>query len=211
MKELQPEGPYYVGGMCEGARIDMARALEAHHEEVGLLAIFDTWAIENSQIRALWMVDYNVNRLRGFFQQPFSRKREFLASLLRKRKTGDQASSHVSLPPLPEIRWPELYWPGRDFVPPKFEGKITLFKMPKQPYYHVRDPLMGWGARTRAGVDLHVIPIQSKRHILIFREPHGQPLAGNLCAERAQRTDLEPAPVTAAQEAVMVSAKRPQS
>jgi len=213
MKTIQPEGPYYLGGMCEGARIafDMAYSLEANREEVGLLAVFDTWTIENTQIRSLWMLDYYLNRIRGFLRLPFSRKREFMASLLRK-PTVRGATGHLKpASAAPALRWPDAYWPGKNFVPPHCGGKITLFKMPKQPYYYVRDPFLGWGTRTTAGVDLHVIPIKTDRHIQIFREPHVQLLATKLgvCLERAQqKKTLNPVPVPAAEEALMASAER---
>jgi acyl carrier protein len=218
MKTVQPEGPYYLGGMCEGARVafDMARALEANGEEVGLLAIFDTWVIENSQIRFLWMIDYYVSRFADFWRLPLSEKREVLANIIMrnrnvKGKTGPSTSASG-----PVIRWPEAYWPGKDFVPPVFGGKITLFKMPNQPYYYKRDPLMGWEARTAAGVDLHVINLGSKRHMLIFREPHVRVLASKLaaCLERAQRKSSPPIPIPVAAgqgAAVMVSAEGTES
>ncbi len=214
MKTVQPEGPYYLGGMCEGARVafDMARALEANGEEVGLLAIFDTWVIENSQIRFLWMIDYYVSRFADFWRLPLSEKGEVLANIMRNRNVKGKATPSASASE-PMIRWPEAYWPGKDFVPPIFGGKITLFKMPKQPYYYKRDPLMGWEARTTAGVDLHVINLESKRHMLLFREPHVRLLARKLaaCLERAQEKSLRPVPVLAAEEAMVVLTERTES
>jgi len=72
---------------------------------------------------------------------------------------------------------------------------------------------MGWGPRAEDGVELHVVPIKSKRHILIFREPHVQLLAGKLaaCLERARRENSPPVPMPAAEEAVMVTAERAES
>src|SRR5207245_9733924 len=119
------------------------------------------------------------------------------------------APGHVhSASAAPCLRWPDAYWPGKNFVPPQCGGKTTLFKMPKQPYYYVRDPFLGWGTRTTAGVDLHVIPIKTDRHIQIFREPHIQLLATKLgvCLGRAQQNKTrDPAPVPVAEEASMVS------
>jgi len=60
LRRVQPHGPYYLGGMCEGARIafDIARILDAQGEKVAFLGIFDTWVVENSQRRFLWYLHY---------------------------------------------------------------------------------------------------------------------------------------------------------
>ena len=65
--------------------------------------------------------------------------------------------------------WSEAYWPDESFVAPTFSGPVTLFKRPKQPYYYVRDPQMGWGARAMGGVDVQVLPI---RHAEMLHEPN---------------------------------------
>jgi amino acid adenylation domain-containing protein len=188
MKTVQPQGPYYLGGMCEGARIafDMARILEARGEEVGLLAIFDTWVLENSQVRFLWKIDYYSGRLKRFKALPAAEKRKFLRQWFKKRvKQLPQA-------PQPEgSDWPTMYWPGKDFVPEKFGRRITLFKIPKQPFFYVRDPLMGWGTRTRADVDLHVV---ESKHGFFMREPYVRDLARKLSEclrqSRLQRSEV---------------------
>src|SRR6266536_514555 len=76
MRSVQPNGPYYVGGMCEGARIafEMVRLLESQGHEVNLLAILDTWVIENTQNQRLWKVYYYSVRLRQFWRQPWHAK-----------------------------------------------------------------------------------------------------------------------------------------
>jgi len=182
MKTVQPQGPYYFGGMCEGARIafDMARLLEAQHEEVGLLAIFDTWVMENSQVRFLWKVDYYWSRLKRVKALSFERKRRYVAGwLLRKLKPVARAVATGGTP------WPAMFWPSKDFVPPKFDGKITVFKNPKQPYFYVRDPLMGWGTRSTVEVELHVV---NSHHGFFMREPYVQELAQKLseCLRRSR-------------------------
>jgi thioesterase domain-containing protein len=176
MKSVQPEGPYYLGGMCEGARIafDMARLLEARGEEVGLLAIFDTWVLENSQNRFLWKIDYYSGRVKRFNALPFAEKARFVGEWFRKRVDP--------LPHAPQPEgsdWPSMYWPGKNFVPAKFGGRITVFKNPKQAYFYVRDPLMGWGTRTTVGVEIHEV---NTKHGFFMREPYVRDLADKLSA-----------------------------
>jgi amino acid adenylation domain-containing protein len=192
MKTVQPQGPYYLGGMCEGARIafDMARQLEARNEKVGLLAIFDTWVLENSQIRFLWKVDYYWGRLKRFKMLSFERKCKYLAGWFSRRaKSASQEEQGEGLPK--GIDWPTAFWPGKDFVPAKFGGKITVFKNPKQPYFYVRDPLMGWGTRSTVDVELHEV---NTRHGFFMREPYVRELAQRLsqCLYRSRSESSQP-------------------
>jgi amino acid adenylation domain-containing protein len=201
MKTIQPEGPYYFGGMCEGARIafDMARLLEAQGEQVGLLAIFDTWVIENSQIRLLWKVDYYSGRLRKFWRLPLIDKWRMARQWMRRGNSDGHD---------PQGLWPAAYWPGKDFVPATFGGKITVFKVPQQPYFYVRDPLMGWGSRTTGGVELHLVRLNTRKHILIFRDPYVRDLAqklGDCLAHARERVHH----VTEAERAVWVHPESP--
>jgi amino acid adenylation domain-containing protein len=176
MKTVQPEGPYYLGGMCEGARIafDMARNLEARGDKVALLAILDTWVIENSQNRLLWYVAYYRQRWRTL--QALSAGQKWA---VMRRSLGSTAKRVFGVGRTTKSLWPQAYWPGKDFVPAKYGGKITLFRIPKQPFYYVRDPLMGWGMRTTGEVELRTV---SGRHNFILREPYVQSLAKELRA-----------------------------
>ncbi|PYX86501.1 MAG: hypothetical protein DMG68_15180, partial [Acidobacteria bacterium] len=176
MKTVQPEGPYYLGGMCEGARIafDMARHLEARGDKVALLAILDTWVIENSQNRLLWQVAYYQQRWRNLRALSTAQKWAVM------RRSLDHSAKRVLGVGRPnKSLWPQAYWPGKDFVPAKYNGKITLFRIPKQPFYYVRDPLMGWGTRTTGEVEVRAV---SGRHNFILREPYVQSLAKELRA-----------------------------
>jgi thioesterase domain-containing protein len=178
MKTIQPHGPYYFGGMCEGARIafDMARLLDAEGERVGMLAIFDTWVLENSQNRFLWKLEYYRTRALSFLRS--SPRNKWLA--VRDWFQHRFGSSR------PELLWPRAYWPGKDFVPKKYSGKITLFKIPKQPFFYVNDPLMGWGTRTTGGVEVQLI---DSRHLALLREPYVRSLAARMseCLECTRR------------------------
>ena len=177
LRTVQAEGPYFLGGMCGGARIafDMARQLEAEGQKVNPLAIFDTWASENTQNRMLWKIDYYRNRVRDICKLSLSEQLNTYRNILRRR-VGKLAGARVpwrgSDPgPQPSL-WAAAYWPGPDFVPATYPGRITLFKLSRQPFYRVRDPLLGWGSRALGGVDVHVVQVRSAgRHIELFREP----------------------------------------
>jgi thioesterase domain-containing protein len=173
MRGVQPEGPYYFGGMCDGAHlgIRMARKLEQLGESVGMLAIFDTWVLENSQRRWAWNIYYYSQRLREF------PKLSFHEQLNNASRSVARLAKRILGRPEPQGLWPQAYWPGEDYVPPTFRGRVTLFKRPKQPYFYVRDPQMGWGSRAQGGVDVQVLPIH---HGEMLHEPSVQILAQRL-------------------------------
>jgi thioesterase domain-containing protein len=162
MRTAQPHGPYCLGGMCDGVLIaqEMILQLEAAGEEVALFGILDTWVLENSQIRTLWAIDYYLERLRLFLRLPF---REQLGTIGRtfKRLAGQIR--------IDKKGWSRAYWPDKGFQPPRFRAPVILFKSPRQPFYYVRDPEMGWGARTTSGVDIREVECG---HYEVLRQPH---------------------------------------
>ena len=179
MRVEQPHGPYCVGGMCEGVLIaqQMILQLEAQGEEVGLFTIFDTWVLENSQIRPLWAIDYYMQRLRHFRASSFDNKFATVRRLMERVATGKKAN--------PGRGWQEIYWPKEDFQPPQFRAPVLLFKRPRQPFFYVRDPNMGWASRSLGGVSTCEIECG---HAEMLREPHvrlvGETLASQLQAIR---------------------------
>jgi thioesterase domain-containing protein len=158
--------------MCDGVRIaqEMIVQLESLGEEVALFAILDTWVLENSQVRMLWAIDYYLERLRTFRYLPHRRK---LATLQRtfKRLVGRNASGNTG--------WAQAYWPDLSFHPPRFSASVLLFKRPRQPFYYVRDPEMGWGARSTGGVEICEVRCG---HFQILRQPHVEVVAEQLSA-----------------------------
>jgi thioesterase domain-containing protein len=189
MCAVQPEGPYHFGGLCDGAHIAlrMARRLEELGREVGTLAVFDTWVLENSQRLLPWYMHYYSQRLREFRKLPMGKKlqvglrgfRNWVKKVLRPNRRRSL--------------WSEVYWPDKDFVPPTFSGRVTLFKRPVQPYYYLDDPKMGWGARAAGGVDVQILPI---RHAEMLQEPHVRILAQRLREYLRQRFQEQTVPVT---------------
>jgi thioesterase domain-containing protein len=172
LQTAQPHGPYCLGGMCDGVRVaqEMIVQLESLGEEVALFAILDTWVLENSQVRMLWAIDYYVERLRMFRYWPLSQK---LATLQRtfKRLVGRNGSGKTG--------WAQAYWPDASFHPPRFRASVLLFKRPRQPFYYVRDPEMGWGARSTGGVEICEVRCG---HFQFLRQPHVGVIAERLSA-----------------------------
>jgi thioesterase domain-containing protein len=190
MRSVQPHGPYCIGGMCEGVLIaqEVILELESLHEEVGGLAIFDTWVLENSQIRALWAVDYYRQRFQIFRALPQQERldaaKRFLKRLLtRNGKRGNGSGSG----------WNQVYWPSEEFREPRFQAPVILFKRPRQPYYYVRDRQMGWGVRSAGGVEIYEL---NCAHHEFLRQPQvaivGQILADKIQSIRAGAARRKP-------------------
>jgi amino acid adenylation domain-containing protein len=203
MRSVQPRGPYYIGGTCEGARIafEMTRILESEGERVDLLAIIDTWVVENTQNRWLWKLYYYYDQMRRLSRQPWQWRLAVAQRAVRNRLrwwTGAKSAP-------PKSEWIETYWPGEDFVPAQVRSRITVFKIPKQPFYYRTDPLLGWGSRTTSGVTTELVP--HGKHLLLLREPYVRELAAALLKtlKRVQpdlacpaHLDSEPEPADAA-------------
>jgi thioesterase domain-containing protein len=174
MRAVQPHGPFCLGGMCDGVHIaqEMIFQLESQGEEVALFTIFDTWVLENSQVRLLWFVDYYLQRIRNFPRLPLSEKRATVQRVF-KRLAGRNGSGKTV--------WTQTYWPGPDFRARQFRTPVLLFKRPRQPYFHVRDPEMGWGARSTGGVTICEV---NCGHVEFLRQPYvhlvGQKLSQRL-------------------------------
>jgi amino acid adenylation domain-containing protein len=164
IRSVQPEGPYCLGGMCDGTHISerIILDLEAQGAEVGLFAIFDTWVLQHSQVRWLWQVDYYQRRLKEISKKSLSeRLRTF------KRAASNKADRLASGAPA-RTDWRQAYWP-ENFTAPHFRAPVVLFKRPKQNFFYINDPQMGWGKRSQGGVEIHEIEFH---HLEILREPH---------------------------------------
>jgi thioesterase domain-containing protein len=170
MRAVQPRGPYCLGAMCLSVLIaqEMVMQLEAVGESVALFVIFDTWVIENSQIRSLWAVDYYFQRWRTLQALPTKEKVARLHRTITRWLAFPTPSDPGENTNATGDGWQEAYWPGEDFRPPQFRAPVLLFKKPKQPYYRIRDAQMGWGARSQAGVEVCEVDCG---HVEMLREP----------------------------------------
>ena len=179
MRSVQPHGPYCIGGMCEGVLIaqEIVLELESQQEEVGVFAIFDTWVLENSQIRALWAVDYYRQRFQIFrsLSRPerLATTKRFVRRLLGKNGESGETSGSG---------WSRIYWPGEGFREPRFQAPVFLFKRTRQPYYYVRDRQMGWGVRSAGGVEICELNCE---HLEFLRQPQVG-IVGQLLSDRLQ-------------------------
>jgi thioesterase domain-containing protein/acyl carrier protein len=181
MRQLQPEGPYMLAGMCAGGLIafEMARQLKENGQEIALVGIFDTWNIHT--YTWLWFVYDYSRRFKTLLEQ--ARRGDFKLAI---RTAGRSIRTFImrfvpgALRPQARISddpWRTGYVPPPDFVPKVYPGRLTVFRIHKQPYYRMNDEALGWRQRALGGVDIEFIPGD---HESIFREPNVRVLAEKL-------------------------------
>jgi hypothetical protein len=75
---------------------------------------------------------------------------------------------------------------GSEYVPQRYNGRVTLLRTRRHPFLCSFDPLYGWGVLAVQGVDSRLIP---GSHENIFIEPDVIALAAtvNGCLEAAQK------------------------
>src|SRR5205085_389935 len=136
---------------------EMALQLKAQGEAVSLLAILDTWVMENSY--SWWFyVDYYLHPVPWFLKLDTRGKVAFLktktSKLLEKiavlLKLRTDPNAHI--PPVNAV-----YWPGPSFVPRVYDGSITVFRVPKQAAIHIRSHSLAWDKRSSREVQVEVI------------------------------------------------------
>jgi amino acid adenylation domain-containing protein len=181
VRRVQPHGPYQLVGMCRGAHIafEMARRLRKENEEVAFVGILDTWVLENTYNKFLY-VGYYARRIRSSLKLGFRDQIE----LLRKKAGGQseqtaQAETSGAKETTTELANPmHAYFPGPDFQPKTYAGRVGVFRTRTQPLNRIRDKSLGWGKLAEGGVDIHYVP--GRHGASVLREPHVQVLAAEI-------------------------------
>jgi len=178
MRSVQPNGPYCLGGLCDGAHVaeQIVLKLESEGEEVGLFAIFDTWVMQHSQNRFLWKIHYYGQRVRQM------RNLSLAEQLVSYKRVAQNKVQNLVGSKSGRTDWHQTYWP-EDFTPVRFRAPVVLFKRPKQPFYYISDPQMGWGERSEGGVTVYEVEFH---HAEILREPHVKIFGKKLTAHMAE-------------------------
>jgi surfactin family lipopeptide synthetase A len=177
IRRIQPEGPYFIGGLSFGGTVafEIARQLEACGEQMGLLFLFDTFPgkYENATelLLKLWrmprrdQLDYIKRKVRDYnVAKRFNRF--FLPQALKNVRRGIQQA-------------------GFRYITQPYDGRVVLFRAKEKSLRGVDDPYAGWKELALGGLEVHEIP---GGHVSILAEPQVQVLVKYLknCIERAQ-------------------------
>ena len=205
MREVQPEGPYLIGGRSSGGTIafEMACQLADAGEDVALLALLDAYpagyfkllpgsgdfrqrasryarGIQShfSNLRQLGIVDQAKYILEKLSYAPAKAKHK----LFRRAYKFYQRIGRPLPPVLKNIE--ELNFAAvKDYVPQVYPGPATLFVA--NDLTAAFDVEEGW-RQLVAGIEVHEIP---GNHLDIIKEPHVQMLAEklNMCLARVEQ------------------------
>ncbi len=206
MREIQPEGPYLLGGRSSGGTIafEMACQLEAIGEKVALLALLDTypagyfkllpgsaslgqclgrrakkWQTHLLNLRALTIGDKVRYLLNKLHYAPAKAKHKIYRRAYKLYKKFGRPLPPV-LQNIEEINFVAV----KDYEPQVYSGDATLFLASDLTSdYDLHD---GWKELVRGNIEAHEIPGD---HINMIKEPHVGALAEKLreCIERTQK------------------------
>jgi len=200
VRELQPHGPYSIGGRSLGGIIayEMACQLSAQGEKVALLALLDSYpvgyarlagdaeSVRNKFVRSLKRVKAHLSNLKGFSLRekliylvdkaqyiPIEMKSSLWRMVFRSYQNLGRDLPDA-LRDVEEFNW----LASRNFVPKFYDGKVTLF-WASSDLRAKFDLIEGWQTLARGGMDLHEI---SGTHLDMIKEPHVTDLAKKLNA-----------------------------
>jgi thioesterase domain-containing protein len=192
IRSVQPEGPYFIGGLSAGGIVayEMAQQLLAHGERVERLVLLDTFPPRRSWL-PLPLYRWKLDALARFEEEERPTAGAVLKGLGRAVATAVRRSMRaVGLRPAP--RDPDrarrrrysrdLHNRVRQLLraqartiqrydPSPYPGTVSLFCCTGTRTTRRRDLRLEWGELAEGGLDIHTIP---GVHHLAMREPHVQ-------------------------------------
>ena len=199
IRELQPVGPYYLGGFCMGGSValEMAQQLAGDSQSVALLAFFDSYnhngAVPRRSLpnRIVYRVQkfefhlrnllqlapkhwslYLADKLKGARERELARLSLALSNLRRRIRVGSGTNNIEAF--LEDVNDRA----GIAYQPQAYHGKITLFQ-PRKNYNFRRRQQMSWECVAQGGLDVVELPVYPGG---MFVEPFVQTLASRLRA-----------------------------
>ena len=198
MRLVQPHGPYLLGGRSFGGTVafEMACQLQDAGEEVGLLAVLDTYPVGYFKLQS--GISTRAYRRKRFFRKmkghlinlsqlsarekcnylrtklhfaPDKTKHQLWKSVVRLFEKLDRP-----LPARLKIIQQLNFLASYNYTPRVYRGRVSLFSATGD-LNAVNDLQEGWRSLALLGVEVHEIPGD---HINIIKEPHVGALAEKL-------------------------------
>jgi surfactin family lipopeptide synthetase A len=183
IRTVQPTGPYFLGGLSFGGTVawEMAQQLQATGEEVGLLALFDTFPGRYESNRELLLKLWHrplaekviyVGRKMGQYGKTFWRRltRGMLPEALKKVRRG-------------------IHQAGAHYVTQAYSGPVVLFRASKKSLRGVDDPYAGWKDLALGGLEIYEI---MGDHVGIVTGPRARVLAQHLKEHLEESQTIHP-------------------
>jgi pimeloyl-ACP methyl ester carboxylesterase len=197
IRELQPEGPYYLGGFCMGGQVafEMAQKLVRDGERVNLLFAIDAYNFNGVPPQFILREKVGNLQQKIVFQSstvPHLGIKSRIIYFVEKSKIAlrrEMERWHIKIVHLFKLNphW-DVLGPREEFLaevndrallayfPGVYPGKMTVCK-PRRKYAFLRDPLNGWGEAAAGGLDIVELPLHPGA---IFAKPFVQVLAEKL-------------------------------
>jgi thioesterase domain-containing protein/acyl carrier protein len=197
IRTVQPEGPYFLGGLSFGGMVafEMAQQLHKCGQEVGLLALFDTptpWAAAPKPRRR--RLAGHLGNLRRFglayILYKLQKRIEWLLRLVPRQDSASRIIADKG-----RLRH-LLVETAAGYEMRSYSGRIALFILAQRdgitdglfdPALQDIDPQLGWGRLAPGRVEVHEVPGE---HVGLLQEPFVRVLAEKLtgCLEAARGT-----------------------
>ncbi len=192
LREIQPDGPYLLGGSSFGGVVafEMARQLEAQHKEVALLAFFDTPSPDQIKVKVgdenefLYSLikDLVPDALPGFRQlEPPARISFVVEQLKRVEKLPADASLQLATRMLRVWR-SDLVAMIR-YIPETYGGRALFFRARERDKGLPKYPEKLWIELVSEGLE---VQIASGGHVTMFETPHVESLAARFQARLSE-------------------------
>jgi amino acid adenylation domain-containing protein len=182
IKRIQPTGPYNLAGYSFGGIVayEMACQLRDQGQDVGLLAILDSYAMSRkTALKLLWRPK---NFLKFLANIPAWIRDEFLLFFVRK-------STPILSPERARVLDAHIE-ALRHFRLRRYGGKVSLFRVRTLSLLRSFDPEFGWAELASGGVDSYIIP---GSHFNMLEDPFVARLADQirtgLDVARAEKKD----------------------
>jgi aspartate racemase len=202
MRILQPEGPYFLGGLSFAGIVayEMAQQLVTQNQKVALLVLFDTGcpalSVKSLDFNSLQIHLRNLSKLEmkeklAYIMMKVKYKIQHFLRWIKLffRKVAEKFYLKFKLPMPYALHYSLIVDANKklasDYSLQIYPGKVTLFRASDDP--NERDnqfPDLGWSALAVGGVEIHEVPGD---HMGMFQEPHVQMLAEKLrvCIDKA--------------------------
>ena len=201
IQTLQPEGPYFLGGLSFGglAAFEMAQQLHAQGHKVALLALFDAGTPDyerlevNDSVRRVQHHWDRVKRLnlQGRVEYVRSRVGKVIKNSYEKLNSKYRIAGTRKVHSMPKRLLPQdllvedkIGQAFEKYVPQIYPGKITLFRAANRSQENHTNPMLGWEGLAADGLEIHEVPGD---HGSMIVEPHVGALAERLrgCIDKA--------------------------
>ena len=214
LQDVQPQGPYYLGGHSSGGLVafEMAQQLRDRGHQVALVAIFDSEAPVPGRppVGLDWDNARWLTRIASVVERFLGKNLDVSYDALRCLEpdeqfnyVGERLKASDLLPPeagVKQVRallqvFKANYQAAACYLPGELSPTpITVFRATEIHYEDTgsemsaqlqKEPTWGWNQLAVDPVDLHIVPGD---HITMFAEPNVQVLAEKLktCIERSQ-------------------------